>query len=204
MHPNIPTDACSKRLERWFELPNQLKWFKKLKVGTLMAAIKLVMKGNRMKFGDLFAKQIKGVAMGMSTAHPDCQSLCGYFRRRKCYRKIWPLHRLFEAIHWQQYRAMEAWSWPIDRWSQPDEIQNNNELLRAEIDILTSIPIHDLHGHDHIDWKWQDRDSSLFHTPGPIFVYPSPLLPLTRCSHWLNLWHGSANLSTLHQRKGCG
>ena len=46
MHPNIPTDECCERLERWFKLPKQSKWFRKLKVQTLMDAIKLVMKGN--------------------------------------------------------------------------------------------------------------------------------------------------------------
>ena len=79
MYPNIPTDECCERLERWFKLPNQLKWFKKLKVGTLMAAIKLVMKGNRMKFGDLFYKQILGVAMGMSPAPPIANLFVGIF-----------------------------------------------------------------------------------------------------------------------------
>ena len=44
-----------------------------------MDAIKLVMKGNRMKFGNLFTKQIKGVAMGMSPVPPIANLFVGIF-----------------------------------------------------------------------------------------------------------------------------
>ena len=37
------------------------------------------MKGNRMKSGDLFTKQIKGVAMGMSPAPPIANLFVGIF-----------------------------------------------------------------------------------------------------------------------------
>ena len=86
IYPSIPTDEYCERLERWFKLPNQSKWFKRLRVQTLMDAIKLVMKGNRMKFGDLFTKQIKGVAMGISPA-PQIATLSYSWAHLK--KKMW-------------------------------------------------------------------------------------------------------------------
>ena len=44
MYPNIPTDKCCERLERWFKLPKQSKRFKESKVQALMDMVKLVMK----------------------------------------------------------------------------------------------------------------------------------------------------------------
>ena len=70
MYPNTPTDKCCERLERWFKLSNQRKWFKEVKSKTLMDASKMVMKEKSMKFGDLFVKHIKWVAIGMSPAPP--------------------------------------------------------------------------------------------------------------------------------------
>ena len=61
-------DECDDRLEKWFKLPNQRKWFTKIKVKVLADAIILVMKGNKITQGDLFSRTTQGVVMGMAPA----------------------------------------------------------------------------------------------------------------------------------------
>ena len=48
-----------------------------------MEAIKIVMKNNRMKFGDISVKQIKGIAMGMSPAPPIANIFIAIYEKEK-------------------------------------------------------------------------------------------------------------------------
>ena len=48
-----------------------------------MESIKIVMKNNRMKFVDIFAKQIKGIAMGMSPAPPIANIFIAIYKKEK-------------------------------------------------------------------------------------------------------------------------
>ena len=69
MYTKIDTDDCIARLNSWFNETNQLcSWFTEVSPAALMEAISIVMKNNRMKFGDLYVLQIVGIAMGMSPA----------------------------------------------------------------------------------------------------------------------------------------
>jgi hypothetical protein len=42
-----------------------------------------VIKANRMKVGDIFAKQIKGIAMGVSPSPPIANTFAAIFKNRK-------------------------------------------------------------------------------------------------------------------------
>ena len=65
------------------QITTTIKVVQKLKVQTLMdAAIKLVMKGNQIKFDNLLAKQVKCVAMGMSPAPPSANLFVGILKKR--------------------------------------------------------------------------------------------------------------------------
>ena len=80
MYPNIPTDKCCERLERWFKLlPNQSKWFEEVKAKILIDTIKLATKGNQMRFGDLFVKKVTGVTVDTSPAPPITNLCVGIF-----------------------------------------------------------------------------------------------------------------------------
>ena len=67
MYTNIDTEDCIERLSEFLSKPaNYIKFGYRPKA--LIAAIKIVMRNNRMRFGDVIAKQIRGIAMGMSPA----------------------------------------------------------------------------------------------------------------------------------------
>mmetsp|Transcript_18939 Transcript_18939/g.41008 ORF Transcript_18939/g.41008 Transcript_18939/m.41008 type:complete len:639 (+) Transcript_18939:377-2293(+) len=68
MYDNIPLEMCIRRLEEYLCRPSTQRAFPHYSPRALMDAIKIVMKNNRMRFGDIIAKQIKGIAMGMSPA----------------------------------------------------------------------------------------------------------------------------------------
>jgi len=67
MYTNINTEDDIESLTAF--LKNQYNKMKfKYSANTLIDAIKSIMKNNRMKFGDVIVKQIKGIEMGMSPA----------------------------------------------------------------------------------------------------------------------------------------
>jgi hypothetical protein len=70
MYTNINTQDCIERLSTYLLDPSTKKRFPHYPPKALVAAIKLVMNNNRMKFGDIFVQQLKGIAMGMSPAPP--------------------------------------------------------------------------------------------------------------------------------------
>ena len=68
MYNNIPLDECIECLAAFLSKPETIRIFPHYSPKALIAAIRIVMKNNRMRFGDIIAKQILGIAMGMSPA----------------------------------------------------------------------------------------------------------------------------------------
>jgi hypothetical protein len=69
MYTNINTDDCIERLTTFLLNPNTKRLYHHLlSPQALVEAIAIVMKNNRMRFGDLIAHQHKGIAMGMAPA----------------------------------------------------------------------------------------------------------------------------------------
>jgi len=70
MYTNIDTDACLVELSCLLHDSRTRKTFPHYEPTMLMEAIEIVMRNNIMKFGDIFALQLQGVAMGISPAPP--------------------------------------------------------------------------------------------------------------------------------------
>lgn len=68
MYTNIDTEDCISRLSAFLLDPQTNLQYPHLRPKALVEALSLVMNNNRMRFGDLFIKQHKGIAMGMSPA----------------------------------------------------------------------------------------------------------------------------------------
>ncbi len=68
MYTNIDTAHCMDRLTTFLINPTTITKYPDLKPQALIEALQLVMYNNRMKFGDLFVHQHKGIAMGMAPA----------------------------------------------------------------------------------------------------------------------------------------
>ena len=69
MYTNIDTEGCIKRLSDFLLLEKNQKRFG-YPAKALIEAISIVMRNNRMRFGDLIFQQLVGVAMGISPAPP--------------------------------------------------------------------------------------------------------------------------------------
>ena len=65
MYTNINTDNCIKRFTDFLLKPNTGTLYPHLSPQALIEAISIVMKNNRMRFGDLITHQHKGIAMGI-------------------------------------------------------------------------------------------------------------------------------------------
>jgi len=68
MYTNINTDECLARLTEFLTRPSTETRFPHYPAKALVEALALVMKNNRMRFGDIIVQQLKGIAMGMSPA----------------------------------------------------------------------------------------------------------------------------------------
>jgi hypothetical protein len=68
MYTNIDTEDCIARISTYLLLPTTLATYPHLSPHALIDALAIVMRNNRMRFGDLFVRQHKGIAMGMSPA----------------------------------------------------------------------------------------------------------------------------------------
>ena len=68
MYDNIPLDECIDTLLEYLFWPETRKKYLQYNPKALREAIMIVMHNNRMRFGDIIAKQILGIAMGMSPA----------------------------------------------------------------------------------------------------------------------------------------
>ena len=68
MYTNIDTAHCMDRLTTFLTNPSTITKYPHLKPQALIEALNLVMYNNRMKFGDLYVHQHKGIAMGMAPA----------------------------------------------------------------------------------------------------------------------------------------
>ena len=68
MYVNIPTEDCINMLKAFLCDPNTYRRFKHYRASALIEAITIVMKNNRMRFGDIVVRQLSGIAMGMSPA----------------------------------------------------------------------------------------------------------------------------------------
>ena len=64
------TDDCIQTLATFLCLTSTRKKFNHYAPEPLIAAIEIVMRNNRFKFGDVLVKQIQGIAMGISPAPP--------------------------------------------------------------------------------------------------------------------------------------
>jgi len=82
MYTNIGTDQCITRLSSYLLDPATSKEFPHYPPKALVAALKIVMNNNRMKFGDIFVQQLRGIAMGMSPA-PTIANLFVSLHERK-------------------------------------------------------------------------------------------------------------------------
>ena len=70
MYNRIKTSDCIQKLATFLRLPSTRKKFSHYAPEPLIAAIEIVMRNNRFKFGDVLVKQIQGIAMGISPAPP--------------------------------------------------------------------------------------------------------------------------------------
>ncbi len=68
MYINIDTEECIARIEQYLWLPATHFRFYHKHPRVIIADMALVMRNNRMRFGDLIIHQIKGIAMGMLPA----------------------------------------------------------------------------------------------------------------------------------------
>lgn len=68
MYTNIDTNDCIKRLTDYLMIPQTTTTYPHLSPRAVVEALSIVMKNNRMKFGELIVHQHKGIAMGMSPA----------------------------------------------------------------------------------------------------------------------------------------
>jgi hypothetical protein len=68
MYTNIDTTQCLNRLETYLTTPSTKEQFPHISTTALIEALHIVMHNNRMKFGDIFTHQHKGIAMGMAPA----------------------------------------------------------------------------------------------------------------------------------------
>lgn len=70
MYTKIDIDDCIARLSTFLLDPQTQAQFPHYDADALIEAIEIVMRNNRMRFGDIIVKQLIGVAMGMSPAPP--------------------------------------------------------------------------------------------------------------------------------------
>ena len=63
MYTNIDTDDCIARITEYLKHPSTKKRFTHYSTSTLLEALIIVMKNNRMRFGDLLVKQLMGIAI---------------------------------------------------------------------------------------------------------------------------------------------
>ena len=68
MYTNINTDECLARLTEFLTRPSTETRFPHYPAKAPVEALALVMKNNRMRFGDIIVQQLKEIAMGMSLA----------------------------------------------------------------------------------------------------------------------------------------
>ncbi|KAL7526875.1 hypothetical protein ACHAWF_001948 [Thalassiosira exigua] len=68
MYTKIDTEDCINRLSDFLWDAHTNMTFPHYRPSTLLSAIALVMRNNRMRFGDIFVRQLTGIAMGMSPA----------------------------------------------------------------------------------------------------------------------------------------
>jgi len=68
MYTNIDTEECLERLEHFLKAPTTIEKYPHLYPDALIEALHIVMHNNRMKFGNIFVHQHKGIAMGMAPA----------------------------------------------------------------------------------------------------------------------------------------
>ena len=68
MYTNINTDDCVASISEFIKNPSTKTRFPHYNTSAPLKALTIVMKNNRMKFGDLLVKQLTGIAMGMSPA----------------------------------------------------------------------------------------------------------------------------------------
>ncbi|KAL7545881.1 hypothetical protein ACHAWF_009235 [Thalassiosira exigua] len=68
MYTNIDTEECIARLEDYLMDPITQSTFSHYSAEALVKAIKIIMRNNRMKFGDVIVRQLIGIVMGMAPA----------------------------------------------------------------------------------------------------------------------------------------
>ena len=68
MYTNINTDECLDRLTEFLLRLSMETRFPHYPAKALVKALHLIMKNNRLRFGDIIVQQLKGIAMGMSPA----------------------------------------------------------------------------------------------------------------------------------------
>ncbi|KAL7524350.1 hypothetical protein ACHAWF_000911, partial [Thalassiosira exigua] len=68
MYTNVDTDDCLERLSTYLRLDSSKQEYSHLRVEALIEVLALVMRNNRMRFGDLIVLQLLGIAMRMTPA----------------------------------------------------------------------------------------------------------------------------------------
>ena len=68
MYTNIDTEECIASISEFLKRQSTYMIFQHYTSKTLIEALIIVMKNNRMRFGDILVKQLMGIAMGMSPA----------------------------------------------------------------------------------------------------------------------------------------
>ena len=94
MYTNISTGDCIERLTTFLLNPHTGTPYLHLSPQALVEAISIVMKNNRMRFGDLIAHQHKGVAMGMAPAPTISNIYVAIFKNEHLVNK-WSTHLYF-------------------------------------------------------------------------------------------------------------
>ena len=94
MYTNISTNDCIERLTSFLLSPHTNTLYPHLSPQSLVEAITIVMKNNRMRFGDLIAHQHKGIAMGMAPAPTIANIYVAIFENEHIINK-WATHLYF-------------------------------------------------------------------------------------------------------------
>jgi hypothetical protein len=94
MYTNISTDYCIERLTSFLLNPHTGTLYPHLSPQALVEANSIVMKNNRMRFGDLIAHQHKGVAMGMAPAPTISNIYIAIFKNENILNR-WATHLYF-------------------------------------------------------------------------------------------------------------
>ena len=156
MYSKIDIDDCIKRLSKLLRDPSIQNKFN-YPTEALIEAITIIMRNNRMNFGDIIVRQLIGIAMGMAPAPPIANLYCGTYEAEHVltflnlflyfYKRfiddgfaIWEHHSdsAIDAANWTQFKSAVnggGLEWEFsDRCSQIDFMDLTIEIVGLKIE----------------------------------------------------------------------